>query len=151
MAYFSLFESGSTHGSDRYWLLYLQVSHHHLLPFLLFFFFWCGPFLKSLLVFFFWPWGMWDLNFVASDQIQIPCIWRQKVLTTGLSGKSLLCIFCQISFFCVIYLLKESVLSCRVSHILGFYDTPSDIFSYVSLSSLCPVFCPVRTRGVSRL
>ena len=148
MAYFSLCESGSKHGSDRYWLLCLQVSHHHLLPFCFFF---DVDHFKSLYWVFFWPRGMWDLNFLASDQLQIPCIWRQKVLTTGMPGKSLLCIFCQISFFSVIYLLKEPVLSCRVSHILGFYDTPSDIFSYVSLSSLCPVFCPVRTRGVSRL
>ena len=55
-----------------------------------FFFFWCGPFLKSLLnllqycfcffyVLVFWPWGMWDLGSRTRDQTRTPYIGRRSL------------------------------------------------------------------------
>ena len=62
-------------------------------------FFWCGPFfLKSLLnllqycgffcLFFFWRLGVWYLSSWTRDWTHAPSL-ENKVLTTGLSGKSL--------------------------------------------------------------
>ena len=63
-----------------------------------FFFFWCGPFLKSLLnllqycfcfmFLFFSPQCIWGLSSLTRDQTLSPCIGRRS-LTTGLSGRSL--------------------------------------------------------------
>ena len=50
--------------------------------FFLSFFFWCGPFLKSLmnllqyLCLFFWPGGMWDLSCLTKDWTRTACIRR---------------------------------------------------------------------------
>ena len=55
----------------------------------MFFFFWCGPFLKSLLIllqyfiFFnvlvFWPLGMWHLSSLTKDWNCPPCTGRQSL------------------------------------------------------------------------
>ena len=54
------------------------------------FFFWCGPFLKSLLTFLqycfcfiFWPQGIWDLSSLSRDRTLTPCVgrWLTTVLT----------------------------------------------------------------------
>ena len=52
-------------------------------------FFWCGPFLKSLLnllqycfcfmLWFFGHWGMWDLSSPTRDWTHTPCIGRQTL------------------------------------------------------------------------
>ena len=55
------------------------------LPFILRFFFWCGPFLKSLLnllqyclclIFWFWPQGMWDPSSPIKDWTCTSCVER---------------------------------------------------------------------------
>ena len=61
--------------------MYLWFAH-----FLKDYFFWCGPFLKSLLnllqycfcvyILLFRPWGTWDLNSLTRDQTCTPCIGR---------------------------------------------------------------------------
>ena len=66
--------------------LYLHASTH---TFFFLRFFWCGPFLKSLLnllqycfcfmFWFFWPQGMWDLSSLTGDQTRIPCIGRRSL------------------------------------------------------------------------
>ena len=57
-----------------------------ILSFFLFFFSWCGPFLKFfiefvkiLLLFYvlvYWSWAMWDLGFPTRDQTHTSCIGR---------------------------------------------------------------------------
>ena len=54
-----------------------------------FFFFGCGPFLKSLLnllqhrfcfmLYVFWPWGTWNLSSPTSDQAPTSCTERQSI------------------------------------------------------------------------
>ena len=39
------------------------------------------------------PCGMWDLSFPIRDQTLHPLHWKHGVLTTGLSGKSLMITF----------------------------------------------------------
>jgi len=63
--------------------------HAFLSGFWFFFFFWCGPFLKSLLNLlqycfcimfsFFWPQGMWNLSCPIKDQTYTPCIGRRSL------------------------------------------------------------------------
>ena len=55
-------------------------------------YFWCGPFLKSLLICYnivfvswvFWPWGMWVLSSPSRNRIQTPCVrsWSPSHWTT---------------------------------------------------------------------
>lgn len=59
--------------------------------------------------------------------------------------------FFQTSFFVVIDFLRTPVVSCRVSHILEFANTPSHISSRVPLSSPYPVYRPSRARSFSRM
>ena len=77
-------------GGDHFDLQFLSwifnFSNHNLLNF---FFFWCRPFLKSLLNLFhiasvvyvlvFWPQGMWDLSHPIRDQTHTSCIGRQSL------------------------------------------------------------------------
>ena len=52
-------------------------------------FFWCGPFLKSLLnllqycfcfmFWFYWPWGIWDLSSLTRDETHTPCNGRRSL------------------------------------------------------------------------
>ena len=98
-----------THSSLHHWIVWLKFAKPFKVgwegflpasPYLFFkvfsFFFWCGPFLKSLLnllhhcfylmlFFFFWPWGMWNLNSLIRDQPTLPAL-EGEVLTTGLQG-----------------------------------------------------------------
>ena len=82
----------------------IQPNHSPYIPsmrnnfFFLGFFFWCGPvfkvfieFVTILLLFYvleFWPRGMWDLNYLTSDQTCTPSALEGEVLTTGPPGKS---------------------------------------------------------------
>ena len=97
-----------THSSLHHWIVWLKFAKPFKVgwegflpasPYLFFkvfsFFFWCGPFLKSLLnllqhcfylmLFFFWPWGMWNLNSLIRDQPTLLAL-EGEVLTTGLQG-----------------------------------------------------------------
>ena len=66
---------------------FLQINETFIINVSNFFFFWCGPFLNSLLNLLqycfcfmfsvFWLRGMWDLNSLTRDQTCTPCIGRQ--------------------------------------------------------------------------
>ena len=78
------------------WLFFVRLFHFYFLfNFYFLRFFWCGPFLKSLLnllqycfwfmFWFFWPQGMWCLSSLTWDQTCTPCIgrWNLNHWTTG--------------------------------------------------------------------